>query len=357
MNERTGSRCRRMAVLPLPLLALALFACGPEAERPARRPPAVRVAPVAESDGARILRLNGTLEPERSMSAGFAVPGTVEKVFVNVGDVVKKGQPLASLAKGSYADALGIARAKANQAEDTHQRLAPMHANKTLPEVKMVEVATGVEEARRAVSLAQANLADTVLRAPESGVIARRNAEPGATAIPGVPMFTVVQTSTIHATARVPEKHIGRVKVGDGAKVAVPALGITLDGRVQELGVIADPLTRTYAVKVALANDGDLRLGMVAEVRLGVDTGARDLAVPQEAVRIDEAGRPFVYVVADGRISRRPVEVAGFAGEAVALTSGVAAGEQVVISGTAMLGDGMAVRVLDAAVAAGGSQP
>lgn len=341
------------------LAGLALAGCGREAVPAPRRPAAVRVAPVVEGDGARVLRLGGTVEAERALNPSFAVAGTVERVFVEVGDRVKKGQPLAALRKDSFEDALAIANAKAKQAEDAQRRLAPMHANRTLPEVKMVEVETGLEAARGAVSLARNNLADTVLRAPEAGVVAARRIESGATALPGVPAFTLVQTDSLVARARVPEKHVARVHLGDAARVRVPALDLIVDGKVTKLGVVADPLTRSYEVEVSLPNPGDLRVGMVAELRLGVDDGAAALAVPAPAVRIDEEGRPFVYVVTDqNTVARRPVTVEGFAGEAVALSAGVARGERVVVSGTAMLAEGAAVRVVEeAAVAADGSRP
>ena len=77
-------------------------------------------------------------------------------------------------------------------------------------------------------------------------------------------------------------------------------------------------------------------------------------------VWIDEAGRPFVFVVTkENTLVRRPVTVDGFAGEAVGLSAGVAAGERVVVSGTAMLAEGMTVREVEEAtpVAADGSRP
>ncbi len=355
----SSHRPRGRTLLPL-LAGLTLAGCAGKPPPAAPRPQAVRVAEVTEGDGSRVLRLGGTLEARRSVAPSFSVPGTVEQVFVEVGDRVKKGQPLASLGKASFADALAIASAKARQAEDAERRLAPMRANETLPEVKMVEVETGLEAARASVSLARKNLADAVLRAPVDGVIARRIAEPGLAALPGTPMFTLVQTEELFATAQVPEKQVARVRVGDSARVRIPALDRTVDGTITELGVIADPLTRSYAVKVALPNPGDLRVGMVAELRLGVAGDAHVPAVPQAAVRIDEAGRPFVFVVTkENTLVRRPVTVDGFAGEAVGLSAGVAAGERVVVSGTAMLAEGMTVRVVEEAtpVAADGSRP
>jgi membrane fusion protein (multidrug efflux system) len=313
----------------------------------------VIVAPVVKADGARDLNLSGTLSAERSIALSFATLGTVEQVYVQEGQAVEAGQLLAKLSPRSYQDALGIAEASARQAEDAYRRLLPMHQNKTLPEVKFVEVETGREQAQLAVSMARKNLADTELRAPVRGIVETRRAEPGTSAMPGLPAFTLVQTGTMTAAAPVPEMQIGRIKRGQAARVTVPAIGKTFAGTVREIAVAANPLTRTYDVKVAVPNPAaELRVGMIADLHLtiaagsAVAPGAALLAVPPEAVRVDEKGAPYVFVVApDMKLQRRAVTVDGFSGELTVLSGGVHEGELVVTSGTPMLSDGLTVRV------------
>lgn len=301
---------------------------------------------MAQSD--EELRLSGTIEAERSISLSFAVPGTVQEVLVSEGSTVARGQPLALLNPSSYEDALGIAGAKADQAADACRRLEPMHRNGTVPDVKWVEAQTGLREADHALSIARKNLDDAVLRAPEGGVIARRDTEPGTTAAPGVPAFLLVETDRVRAVAPLPEREVRKFRIGLGARVSVAALNRTFEGRILEIGVTADPLTRTYPVKVAVPNpDGELRVGMVADVTLREHTETPLVTVPAEAVRLDEEGKTCVYLLGDdGKVWRRPVDVLGYSGERLALTRGVAAGDRVVVSGTPMLADGIQVRAL-----------
>jgi RND family efflux transporter MFP subunit len=164
---------------------------------------------------------------------------------------------------------------------------------------------------------------------------------------PGVPAYHVVQTRIVRAIAPVPENQIGRIRIGQPARVDVSALRREFAGEVFEIGVLADPLTRTYPVKITLDNaDGALRVGMVVDVFLPIPASAPALVVPREAVRIDERGATCVFVVGlDGKVERRPVDVAGFAGEWTSVTEGIHEGENVVVSGTPMLADGMTVRV------------
>ena len=320
--------------------------CAGPKTLPRLPPPTVITAKATQVDQARALRLSGTIEAERSVNASFAVPGTIQEVLVREGDSVRRGQVLARMVSRSYEDALGIAKAKSEQAEDAYRRLEPMFRNHTVPEVKMVEIETGRTQARLSLSMAQKSLDDTVLRAPEAGVVARKVMEAGSNAAPGAPVITLVHNQTVLATAAVPEKAVARCKKGDKAKVVVAALGKTFEGNLREIGVVADPLTRSYTIKVALANsEGDLRVGMVSEIYVDVPGGSRALVVPPAAIRIDEAGKPCVFVaLADQTVRRRNVNVVGYVGEGAAISEGLKEGEEVVVSGTPMLSDGMVVR-------------
>jgi membrane fusion protein (multidrug efflux system) len=332
-------------------LAVGTLACRDEPVAPPPSPQSVTAVEARETDSARTLHLSGAIEADRSTPLGFAVPGTVQSVFVQEGESVSAGQLLARLESRSFRDALDMAKAKADQAEDAYRRFEPMHRNRTVPDVKWVEVETGVQQARAALSLAQKNLDDTVLRAAEAGVIARRNVEPGMTCAPGMPSFILVQTRTVLANVPVPESQIAGVTKRQRAEVVVGALGRTFEGRVREIGVVANPLTRSYEIKIAIPNaDGALRVGMVAEVSLRHENESRTVVVPPAAVRVDENGQACVYVINEKNVLRRtPVQVSGFLGEGTALSAGVAPGERVVTSGTPMLADGMPVRVVERA--------
>lgn len=335
----------RLAWLALPLLGACQSQTAEAVVTPL--PPAVYVTKATQSDSTRSLRVSGTLEAETSTTLSFAVIGTVEQVFVQEGQSVKRGQVIARIIPGNYRDALDIAKSKATQAEDAQRRLKPMYENKTLPEVKMVEVDTGVEQARLAVSMAAKNLNDTSLRAPSDGIVAKRHAEPGTTASPGVPIVSLVKTKTVLASAPVPETRVANVKIGDHGRIFVSALGKWFDGTVRDIALVADPLTRTYMARLALPNaDGSLRVGMVAEIDLPQAGLPKAVVVPPESIHLNAQGMPYLFVVkGDNQIEQRPVKVSGYVGEGAAIPEGLAEGEDVITSGTSMLEAGMRVRV------------
>jgi len=323
-----------------------LGGCTPEKTEASATVPVVRVAQVQASDSAQDLVLSGQLDADVSVAVSFGTTGSVEKVLVDEGQSVVKGQVLATLDAGSLKDQLALSQAKANQAEDAWKRMEPMHRNGTLPEIKWVEVETGRDQARSAVSMATRNLQDAVLRAPLSGIVSRRSLQPGERAMPGVSAFTLVQTGTMLATLSVAEKDIARIRPGMPARIDVSATGSRLVGKVREIGVEADPFTRTYKVKVALPNPGGaLKVGMVSQVRLSVPGRAPTPIVPPAAVLVDGQDRRYVWTLTDSVIHRREVRTGALVQEGLAIDSGLKVGETVVVSGTPMLSEGLHVQV------------
>lgn len=311
-----------------------------------RTAPVVKVARIAASDSAQDLVVSGQMDAATSVAVSFGTLGSVERVLASEGQKVSKGQILAVLDEGYLRDQLAIAKAKSDQAEDAWKRMEPMHRSGSLPDIKWVEVETGRDQARSSVSMAQRNLDDALLKSPLTGIVSRRAIEPGERAQPGVSAFTVVDTRTMLATLSIPEKDISQIRSGMAARVDVQAVGRKLTGKVKEVGVAADPFTRTYKVKVEVANpDGALRVGMLAQVRLAVPGRKGTPIAPVASLLVDERDGKYVWILTDSVIHRRGVRIGALLQEGIAIDSGLAVGETVVVSGTPMLSEGLRVVV------------
>ena len=328
------------------VLAIGLMSCQKEARLPVSQSPTVRTVTVTNSDSTEDLVLSGTLEAGVSVAVAFHTPlGTVQKVLVSEGQLVRQGQVLATLDAGSLQDQLDEAEVKVRQAEDAWNRLEPMHRNGTIPDIKWVEAETDRAQARSVASQARRAREDATLLAPLSGIIAKRSIEPGEQVPVGTAAFTIVQTGTMLAVVPVAEKDVARLKPGTPARISIEAVNQDLEGKVREIGVEADPFSRTYKVKVATESPGSiLRIGMIAKVRLHVNA-APALVVPTAAVLVDENDRHFVWVETNHSVQRRFVKMGGFLQEGQAVDSGLTVGEHVVVSGTPMLSEGLHVQV------------
>lgn len=346
-NSTNRAKTSKSIVLRIGVGGLLLMGgCLGHQEPLERTAPVVKVARIAASDSAQDLVVSGQMDAATSVAVSFGTLGSVERVLASEGQKVSKGQILAVLDEGYLRDQLAIAKAKSDQAEDAWKRMEPMHRSGSLPDIKWVEVETGRDQARSSVSMAQRNLDDALLKSPLTGIVSRRAIEPGERAQPGVSAFTVVDTRTMLATLSIPEKDISQIRSGMAARVDVQAVGRKLTGKVKEVGVAADPFTRTYKVKVEVANpDGALRVGMLAQVRLAVPGRKGTPIAPVASLLVDERDGKYVWILTDSVIHRRGVRIGALLQEGIAIDSGLAVGETVVVSGTPMLSEGLRVVV------------
>lgn len=342
--------------------AMSLTACGGKKAAPA--PILVRLESATAASGHGSTYYSGTIEALNSIPLSFQTAGTVSEVRVREGQSVRQGQLLAALDCRSNEAALRMAEAKHKQAQDAFRRFEPMFKNGNLAEIKMVEIDTVKAEAEQALILAQKSAGDCRLTAPADGVISRRDLEPGSSAIPGKPALRLDRVDQVYAAVSVPEAEISSIRPGTRASVEIGALNRAaeetltaraayrdsvsasvagLRGMVSDTGVSADPLSRTYQVRVLLNNPGRRILpGMICDVRLAGRANNRLLLVPPAAVTADGEGGEYVYVAdgPEGTVKRRAVVTAGFAQGKVLVASGLAEGELVVSSGVQKLSDG-----------------
>lgn len=352
--------------ISLTFALLALAACG--ARDAAQQPVQVRLETAASVSGAASSYYSGTIEARNSIPLSFLTAGTISDIMVREGQTVKKGDLLGTLDCQNNESALHMAEAKAKQAQDAFRRFEPMYKNGNLPEIKMVEIETARTEAEQALKLAQKSVSDCRLTASTDGIISRRNAEPGSAAIPGNPVLRLESLDQVYASISVPEAEISSIKPGSWASVEIAAMNgpeaaggegrgyrdspsgdnLRLRGAVADTGVSADPLSRTYSVRVLLNNPGRKILpGMLCNVYLQRPGKKKDMAlIPATAVNIDETDRRFVYVVSPGgnTASKRFVEMAGFAKGGVVVSAGINPGETVVSEGAQKLSDGAAIK-------------
>ncbi|MEI9975005.1 MAG: efflux RND transporter periplasmic adaptor subunit [Ignavibacteriota bacterium] len=209
------------------------------------------------------------------------------------------------------------------------------------------------DQANAAVEIARKHLSDATLTAPLDGFIANRSVEVGDMASPGRPVFQIVQLDPVEISVGVPETDIHLVRIGQTVTVQVPALpGDTFQGVVRVINVAADPSTRTYMVRIAVANPKHaLRLGMIAEAQIRGDRQLDVMTAPGEAIVHDPQGASvvFVYFPDQGRVYSRRVEVGTVYGSEVEIKAGLSGAEQLVLAGQGKLRDGSAVIVMEQA--------
>jgi membrane fusion protein (multidrug efflux system) len=324
------------------------FSCAKEeeAKKNVVAPTSISVQEITEGSQAETLRYSGSIEAENSVQIGFAAPGTVTSVLVKEGQFVKAGQLVATIDPTEYDNALLIANAGLEQAQDMFNRLNGLYQKGSLPAKDFIDIKSKLAQAQANKNLAAKRVKDTHLHAPMSGIITAKLIEKGATAAPGVPAFTIINTAKVYATVSVPESQIGKVSKGQQAAVFVATLNEEFIGKVAIVNPVADAVTKTYSVKIDLSNgSGKLLPGMITDARIATGHQLSTITVPAKAVIRDANNITYVYVANDNKAVRKRITAGGLSGNDIVISEGLNVGDKVVVAGQTKLKEGATVSI------------
>jgi RND family efflux transporter MFP subunit len=195
--------------------------------------------------------------------------------------------------------------------------------------------------------------------APITGVITEKLVEAGHAVGNQTRLFTIADVSTLVVRVRVSELDVVQIRQGDHVDVALDAFpGQLLAGRVRRIFPVADPTNRLVPVEVALEGTDarTARPGFLARIAFALGTKENVRLVPASAIVNDGGGNMAVYVVENDIATRRAVRTGVTSEGRVEIVDGVETGEIVVVTGTNNLRDGVAVRIVNGAAAADGSE-
>jgi RND family efflux transporter MFP subunit len=361
----SGGR-RRRAVLPIVLACcLPLFGCDNTEEAAAEPVRPVRVVMVEPRTSGETATLTGTVRAQEEVSLAFRTGGRMIERTVNVGDRVQAGQMIARLESVTQRNAVQAARA------DLAAAMGQLTTNRTDYERQQTLLARGFttrvryDEALQAVQVAQSwvdnaeaqlaiseqQLGYTELYADAPGVVTARGAEPGEVVAAGQMIALLAREGGRDAVFDVPERLIQAAPPDPVVTVVLTTdPGVRAQGRVREVSPQADPVTRTFEIKVGLIDPPPaLRLGSTVTGSMKIGQGG-GIEIPASALT-SLSGQPAVFVVdpETATIELRPVDIARFDLATVTVEEGLGGGDVVVTAGVQALRPGQEVRLLGAA--------
>lgn len=352
------------AVLIVGASAFALYSNITHQPKAGKIIPIVRTITVAAKAGAAAKAYPGEVRGRYESQLAFQVAGKINARMVNVGDNVQAGQILLALdpkdvnqSVEAASAQLASARANYQLAADNAARYSALYAQGAVSEAIRDQYNTQLEAASAALRQAQAQanvssnqLGYTQLVSDTSGVVTALNAEVGQVVAAGTPIATVVRSGEREVHINVPESV--KLSVGQQAAVSFWALpGVEATGHVREIASMADPVTRTYKVCVAVpAWPTEAKLGMTAKVSFAdeaVNANASTVAgylIPAQALyQINNKAQ--VWVVRERKAQLVEITVAGYAGNDIIISQGLRQGDKVVTAGLAKLIPNQEVRL------------
>ncbi len=313
---------------------------------------------------------NGSIAAWQEASVGTEANGLrLAEVRVNVGDVVKRGQVLATFAPDTMNADVAQTRAAVAEAEAilaeaaaNAQRARGLQATGALSEAAINQYLTAertakarVDAQRAMAQMQQLRLKQTQVLAPDFGVISARSATVGAVLPAGQELFRMIRQGRLEWRAEVAANDMASLKPGVAVLVTAGS-GSAIKGTVRMVAPTVDPQTRNGLVYVDLpsvngTSGSAARAGMFARGEFEVGSGS-GLTLPQSAVMLRDGFSYVLRVGADSKLAQVKVGVGRRVGDRIEITGGIDAAARVVASGGSFLGDGDTVRVVaDAAPA------
>ena len=345
------SKICRLGAITLALVLLCGCEHGPGASTAPKSepPPDVKVTHASRGDITRSITLPGEIKPYQAATLYAKVSGYLKTISVDKGDQVKEGALLAEIEAPELLADRAKYKSEIEVADLDYKRLS--EAQKKAPDLI---VPLTVDTAKSKSEVAETLLQFTRITAPFSGIVTRRMVDPGAF-IPAATagstpqnaaLLTLMDFQKVRLQVAVPESEASLVAKDEPVKVTAEGLpDRVFEGKITRFSYALDEASKTMLAEVELPNAKlELRPGMYATVKIGIETKQNVLLLPMDALLMEKAGAS-VFTVVDNKAKKKPVKLGFNDGSRAEILDGVTGSEPVILIGKQPLSDGRPVRI------------
>ena len=281
--------------------------------------------------------------------------GTLEQIFVNEGQYVKKGRLLAEINDSGLKEQLEQLTIQANFAKENFERTERLWNNNIGSEIQFLKSKTDFESSQKMVEQMKDRLAKTKVYAPFDGEVDEIISNQGSNLIPGVSqILRLVNLDKIYAEASVSEKYISFIEEGTEAIVQVPLLGKEIKSKIIQTGNFINPNNRTFRVEVPVENiDNKIKQNLDAKIKINIYSKKDAVISPLKIVREDSSGKNFVYVmnqdVKEGVYitDKTFISLGNKNNTDIEVTEGLKIGDMLVLEGASIVEDSQRVKLIN----------
>ena len=290
--------------------------------------------------------VSGNIEGNKTVKLGFMVAGKINQINVAEGQNISIGQLIATLDPTHYAIAKEMADIQVAQTTDEYNRLKAMYDRNSISDSDFKNIDFALQAAKAQQKLHNQNLSDTRLYAPFSGVLLKKLSEKGEIINQGMPVLVLSDISKIKVNAYIPENQLNQIHLGQIAHVQIGALGESFEGKIIEVGSVADATTRAFTAKIEVDNpELKIQPGMTAEVTIPSSKEKSVLAIPASAILRTPEGWSFVFIADKGQAFQRNVSIGAVYSDKIEILSGLSAGEILITGGQHKLTNGSKISI------------
>lgn len=302
-------------------------------------------------------------------------------LYVKEGQNVGRGQVIGRVSDGGLQDQLKQAqinvaavnatlqqvKSNANLAKITYEKQAALWKQKIGSEFQYLQAKTNYESAQKMVLATQnqvsaaqkqadyvkTNLGKTAIVAPFSGVVDKIITQSGQVVAmaPATPILKLISLGTMRVEVKIPETYLARVNRGTGVKIFFPTLNKTVNSSIKLIGNYIDPATRTFTAQIPVSNEGGIiKPNLLAQVQIQDYVNSSALQAPAQFIYEDAAKRKYVFIATNvngdtATAKKIMVNIGEKSENAVEITSGLKAGDFIILDGSKNLTDGQKIKI------------
>ena len=293
------------------------------------------------------VQTQGLVESENNIMVSAKAMGVVERVFVQEGQQVQKGQVIAQIDNSVIAQNIEQMRSQLEMANTVFERQKNLWDQKIGTEVQYLQAKTNKESLEKQIASMQEQNEMYRIKSPISGTVDEIHVKVGENISPGMPAARVVNTNDLKLVARISEAYVSNVKKGNKVVVLIPEIGKDIVATVTFVGKNIDPMSRTFAVEVALKSRPELRPNMTATVKVVFNTQDEAIVVPVNVIQTLN-NEKVVYIAekkGDQTVARKKVVKVDGVYNNEAQVQGLASGDQVITFGYQGLNEGEVIKI------------
>ncbi|RPA69507.1 efflux RND transporter periplasmic adaptor subunit [Cyclobacteriaceae bacterium YHN15] len=285
----------------------------------------------------------GTFDPNRESKLSAEIQGKVNRILVEEGATVRKGQVLIQLDDALLQLQLKAAEVQVKGLEADLKRYRILVENEAIQGIKLEKTELSLETAQVQVNTLKEQINKSQIRAPFYGIITAQLTEEGDFAAPGKPLLQLTDIGQLKLGIQVPEKDLKLFELGEVYTVSVPAIPVEINGKVNLIGSRGNP-ANSFPVEIIVSNlsKKEIKAGMFGQLILKDNTEITGILIPSAAILGSDL-EPQVYIVNEGKAMIRNIQIEKRMQDQVLVRSGLKENDVVIIGGLINVFEGASV--------------
>ena len=258
------------------------------------KPIFVEVSELKKQSFTHYIEVEGRIDGDENVGVTSQMPGTINKILVSTGDMVKKGQVLAQLDNQTILQGLEELKTSLAFVNSIYLKQKNLWDQKIGTEIQFLTAKNNKEALEKKMETIKEQIEMTKIKSPIDGTVEEITAKIGQSAMPGFPIFRVVNFNSLKVMAEISETYASKVKEGNKAQINFPDLNREIESKISFSSKFISPANRTFSIEAQLPNAADYKPNMIARVKIVDYNSDSSIVIPVNMIQDSEAGK-YVY--------------------------------------------------------------